>query len=107
MVDVPVTDAALGATVTAPTLEGDEESKIEPGTQPGDGVRLRGRGMPSLRAAGRGDQHVIVNVMVPRNLSDEQRELLERFAVSVNGENLEPERDAECCSRSVRHAFGG
>ena len=72
-VDVPFTEAALGATVQAPTLEGDEELKLEQGTQPSTVVRLRGRGLPSLRGRGRGDLHVIVSVMVPRNLSDEQR----------------------------------
>ncbi len=106
-VDVPFTDAALGATVHAPTLEGDEELKLEQGTQPSTVMRLRGRGLPSLRGRGRGDLHVIVSVMVPRNLSDEQREMLERFAVSANGENYpEPEQRSGLFDR-IRHAFGG
>jgi molecular chaperone DnaJ len=78
-VDLTVTQAALGATVTVPTLEGDHELELEPGTQPGEIKVLRGRGMPVLQGFGRGDQHVFVNVLVPRHLSDEQRRLLEEF----------------------------
>ena len=78
-IDLTVTQAALGATVTVPTLEGDLELELEPGTQPGEIKVLRGRGMPVLQGFGRGDQHVFVNVLVPRHLSDEQRRLLEEF----------------------------
>lgn len=78
-VDLTVTQAALGATVTVPTLEGDHDLELEPGTQPGEIKVLRGRGMPVLQGFGRGDQHVFVNVLVPRHLSDEQRRLLEEF----------------------------
>src|SRR6266576_1039833 len=78
-VDLTVTQAALGATVTVPTLEGDHELELEPGTQPGEIKVLRGRGMPVLQGFGRGDQHVFVNVLVPRHLNDEQRRLLEEF----------------------------
>jgi molecular chaperone DnaJ len=78
-IDLTVTQAALGATVTVPTLEGDHELELEPGTQPGEIKVLRGRGMPVLQGFGRGDQHVFVNVLVPRHLSDEQRRLLEEF----------------------------
>jgi molecular chaperone DnaJ len=78
-VDVTVTQAALGVTLNVPTLEGEHELELEPGTQPGAIKVLRGRGMPVLQGFGRGDQHVFVNVLVPRNLSDEQRRLLEEF----------------------------
>lgn len=73
------TQAALGATVAVPTLEGDEELELSPGTQPGEIVVLRGRGMPVLQGRGRGDQRILVNVLVPRRLSDEQRRLLQEF----------------------------
>ena len=78
-VDLTLTQAALGATVTVPTLEGDEQLELPAGTQPGDTVVLRGRGMPVLQGLGRGDQRVLVNVRVPRRLTDEQRRLLQEF----------------------------
>jgi molecular chaperone DnaJ len=78
-VDLTMTQAALGTTVTIPTLEGAEELEFTPGTQPGQIVVLRGRGMPVLQGFGRGDHRVLVNVLVPRQLSEEQRRLLEQF----------------------------
>jgi molecular chaperone DnaJ len=78
-VDLTITQAALGARVKIPTLDGETELEFDPGTQPGEVVVLRGRGMPVLQGFGRGDQRVLVNVAVPRQLTDEQRELLEQF----------------------------
>ena len=78
-VDLTVTQAALGATVSVPTLEGDVELTFEPGTQPGEIRVLRGRGLPVLQGFGRGSQRVLVNVVVPRHLTEEQRRLLEEF----------------------------
>jgi molecular chaperone DnaJ len=71
--------AALGATIAVPTLDGEAELTFEPGTQPGTVRVLRGRGFPVLRGFGRGDLRVMVNVLVPRQLTDEQRRLLEQF----------------------------
>jgi molecular chaperone DnaJ len=85
-VDLTITEAALGATVTVPTLDGDVELEFPEGTQPGEIRILRGRGMPVLRGFGRGDQRVLVNVSVPRRLTDEQRRLLEEFARSTDDE---------------------
>ena len=78
-VDLTITQAALGATVAVPTLEGDTELTFDPGTQAGEVVVLRGRGLPVLQGFGRGSQRVLVNVTVPRRLTDEQRRLLEEF----------------------------
>ena len=78
-VDLTITQAALGATVTVPTLAGDEELTFEPGTQPGEIRVLRSRGMPVLQGFGTGDHRVLVNVLVPRHLDEEQRRLLEDF----------------------------
>ena len=78
-VDLTFTQAALGATLTVPTLDGEEELELPPGTQPGEIVVLRGRGMPLLQEQGRGDQRILVNVLVPRRLTDEQRRLLREF----------------------------
>jgi len=78
-VDLTLPQAALGATVTVPTLDGEAELELEPGTQAGEVRVLRGRGFPSLQGFGRGDQRVLVNVLVPRQLTDEQRQLLVEF----------------------------
>ncbi len=95
VVDVPAPLAALGTTVRVPTLDGDEELDVRAGTQPGSVLTLSGRGMPSLRRGRRGDQRVVVNVVVPRRLSEEQRELLERFSESLGERNLaEPREDS-------------
>src|SRR5436305_6426169 len=81
-----ITEAALGATVTVPTLDGETELEFSEGTQAGELRMLRGRGMPVLQGFGRGDQRVLVNVAVPRRLNDEQRKLLEDFARTTDDE---------------------
>lgn len=78
-VRVPMADAALGAEVSVPTLEGPVAMKIPPGTQPGTVLRLRGRGMPSLRGRGVGDQLVTVRVQIPTRLTTRQRSLIEEL----------------------------
>ncbi len=88
-VDLTMTDAALGTTVTVPTLDGETELELEAGTQPGTLRVLRGRGMPVLQGFGRGDQRVLVNVQVPRRLTEEQRHLLEEFDRSAGAETYE------------------
>jgi len=86
--DVPAPLAALGATLAVPTLDGDAELEVPAGTQPGEVLALRGRGMPSLRGGRRGDLRAVVNVVIPRRLSAEQRELLETLASTITDENL-------------------
>jgi molecular chaperone DnaJ len=88
-VDLTITQAALGATVTVATLDGDAELTLPPGTQPGETRVLRGRGMPVLQGFGRGDHRVLVNVLVPRRLTDEQRRLLEEFERGADGDMYE------------------
>ena len=86
--EISIAQAALGTRVTVPTVEGDEEIEIKPGTQPGTEVRLRGRGVPHLRRAGaRGDLHVLVRVIVPAKLTKAQREHLEAYAAET-GESV-------------------
>ena len=104
VVDVSAPDAALGTTVTVPTLEGDEQVEIQPGTQPGELITLKGRGMPALRRGRSGDQIVVVNVVIPRNLSDDQRDLLERLSKTLDAHNLEA-ADAEGLFAKVKRAF--
>jgi molecular chaperone DnaJ len=85
-VDLTITEAALGTAVNVPTLDGDKELEFPEGTQSGAIRVLRGRGMPVLQGFGRGDHRVLVNVAVPRRLTDEQRRLLEEFARSTDDE---------------------
>jgi molecular chaperone DnaJ len=106
VLDLPAPSAALGVTVTVPTLDGDEEVEIPAGTQPNAVIMLRGRGMPSLRRGRRGDQRVLVNVVVPRNLDDDQRELLKRFADTLGDHNLAGDHGRESLFSRVRRAFG-
>jgi molecular chaperone DnaJ len=77
-------DAALGAPVEIPTVDGKVKIKIDPGTQPGKVLRLRGKGLPEVNGYGRGDLLVTINVWVPKNLSREERAVIERFAKSPN-----------------------
>ena len=88
-VGLTMTEAALGTTVQVPTLDGELELKLEPGTQPGKLHVLRGKGMPVLQGFGRGDQRVLVNVQVPRRLTEEQQHLLEEFERSASEETYE------------------
>jgi molecular chaperone DnaJ len=104
VVDVPAPAAALGSHVTVPTLDGEEEIEIPPGTQPGTVFTLRGRGMPTIGRGRRGDQRVVLNVVVPRNLSARQRELLEELRGSLSEENLR-EPAAESIVGKLKRAF--
>ena len=108
VVDVSAPAAALGTSVTVPTLEGEERVEIEPGTQPGTVISLPGLGMPSLRRGRPGDQRVFVNVVVPRRLSPRQRELLEELSGSLEDHNLTApeEREHESLFARVRRALG-
>ena len=102
-VDLTMTQAALGATVTIPTLEGEQELEFAAGTQPGQIVVLRGRGMPVLQGFGHGDQRVLVNVVVPRHLTDEQRGLLEQFEEHSHEKTYTP--DDEGFFEKLKNAF--
>src|SRR3954454_10140624 len=104
-VSIPATEAMLGTTVTVPTLEGEEEIEVEPGTQPGHQYVLKGIGLPRLSGRRRGNQRVILEVVVPTNLSDEQRELAERLDETLEEENLTP-RHGEGLFGRFRRAFG-
>jgi molecular chaperone DnaJ len=103
--EVGATTAMLGGEITVPTLNGDRELDVAPGTQPGDHVVLRGLGLPSLRGTYRGDQHVFFNVNVPANLSEQQRELARRLDETIGPQNRRRE-DGEGLFSRVRRAFG-
>ncbi len=92
-VDVPVgfAQAALGADISVPSLDGETSVTIAAGTQSGSTYRLRGRGMPSVRGTNKGDELVTVHVVVPTKLSKKERELLEEFA-RLHGDGAEDDR---------------
>jgi molecular chaperone DnaJ len=77
-------DAVLGTTVEVPTLDGKAKVKIEPGTQAGKILRLRGKGVPDVNGYGRGDLLVSINVWTPQNISSEERKILEKLRQSEN-----------------------
>lgn len=89
--EVPISfpEAALGAEIDIPTLEGTEKYSIPEGTQSATTFTLRGRGMPNVNSRGRGDLHMTVNVEVPKALNREQKELLEKFADSCGEANYQ------------------
>jgi len=101
--DVPASLAALGATLEVPTLEGTAPVELSPGTQPGDVLTLRGEGMPALRRGRRGNLRVVINVVIPRRLSEEQRSLLESLDDSLTDENL---RSEDSLLDKLRRALG-
>jgi molecular chaperone DnaJ len=104
--EVPIsfTQAALGAHIEVPTLDGKVKMKVPAGTQSGKVFRLRGKGFPALgNASHRGDQHVRVTVEVPEKLNKKQRELLEQFA-AISGEETNPQTKG--FFDKVRELFG-
>ena len=88
-VDVPIafTDAALGASVDVPSLEGEVPLNVASGTQSGSTFRVRGKGMPTVRGSTRGDLLATVHVVVPGKLNRRERELLEEFAEIHEGQS--------------------
>jgi len=90
--NINVAQAALGAEVEVPTVDGPTTLKITPGIQPGKVLRLRSKGVPFLRSSGRGDQLVIINVDIPKALTSEQRGLFEQLAKSLGSEVRPQER---------------
>jgi molecular chaperone DnaJ len=104
IVDVAATVAMLGTTVRVETLKGEREVAVPPGSQGGTEVLLRELGLPSLDGRARGHHRVVLNVVVPTNLSEEQRELARRLDETIEPENLRPTQEG-FFSR-VRRAFG-
>lgn len=90
---VTFTQAALGADVTVPTLDGKVSYHIHEGTQPGDVFKLKGRGIQSLHGRGRGDQYVQVTVEVPKNLSKKQKEILAEFDNNADEKNYQKRKN--------------
>jgi molecular chaperone DnaJ len=105
-VDVSAPLAALGTMVSVDTVsDGSVEVEIPPGTQPHETLIVRGAGMPALRGRRHRDLRVVVNVVVPRHLSREQKHLLEELADSLTTHNLRTEHEG--VFHKLRRAFGG
>ncbi len=77
-------DAALGATAEVPLVRGKAQIKLDPGTQSGKILRLKGKGLPEVNGYGHGDLLVNINVWTPQRLSDEEKSVLERLRQSPN-----------------------
>lgn len=90
LVELPVdfVTATLGGLIDVPTVSGKARMKVPAGSQSGTTLRIRGKGMPSLRGGSRGDMHVRFVVEVPQKLSREQQSLLEKFQQSLKDENM-------------------
>lgn len=81
---VSFVDAALGTSVEIPTIDGKARIKLEPGTQGGKILRLKGKGIPEVNSYHKGDQLIQVNIWTPKNINNEERELLEKLRASEN-----------------------
>lgn len=92
--DVPITfaQAALGAEVTVPTLDGKSSYAIPEGTQPNDVFKLKGKGIPHLNGRGRGDQYCRVVVEIPKNLNSNQKKLIKDFDSAITDKNYAKRR---------------
>jgi molecular chaperone DnaJ len=92
VLDVAAPAAAIGTTLPVPTLDGEVDVEVAAGTQPGTVITIDGQGMPRVRRVGgrrsHGDLRVVVNVVVPRKLSRDQRALAQKLADSMTAENL-------------------
>ncbi|NDJ87369.1 MAG: molecular chaperone DnaJ, partial [Chloroflexi bacterium] len=106
---INVAQAALGDTIKVPTLEGENDITVKPGTQTGAVVRLKGQGVPRLRrdgsVAGRGDQLVILNVEVPTKLTQRQRELFEELGDAL-GTEIKPQKAGKGLLERMAGLFG-
>jgi molecular chaperone DnaJ len=102
---VNIAQAALGSEVVVPTVDGQEEILyIQPGTQNGRAYHLRGKGVPHLRGNSRGDQVVVVRVVIPTKLTERQRKLLEELAEALGSEVGDGKRSV---FERMREALGG
>ena len=108
---VPMTAAALGASIDLETLDGSEPFEVRAGTQPGQVFTIRGKGVPHLRGHGRGDLHIHLDVRTPIRLDARQEELLRELAAIRDEENPSGQGDAADTSGGlfsrIRDAFSG
>jgi len=101
---ISIPDATLGSTVEIPTVEGKVKIKVDAGTQPGKILRLRGKGIPEVNGYGRGDLLVTVNVWIPRDITKEERSILEKLNTSKNFQP-QPTQEDKSFFQKVRNFF--
>lgn len=108
---INIAQAALGATITVPTVDGPEQLVVPAGTQSGKIFRQRGRGVPKVRSDGtsnsRGDQLTVVQVVVPTKLSAEQKQLFEELSRTLGSTDFEPQKVGKGFFDRVLDFFGG
>ncbi len=108
--EINVAQAALGDEIHVPTIDGEEKLSVPPGTESGKVFRLKGKGVPHLDRSGRGadvgrgDQHVLIHVSIPKKLSEEQRDLFEKLARTL-GKEVVPQREKGIFSQ-LKDALG-
>jgi DnaJ-class molecular chaperone len=106
-IEISAVEAMLGAKVKIPSHEGEREVELPAGIQPGSQFALRGHGMPGVNGGPPGDLVVAVQVIVPEDLSEEQRELAERLGETLEPRNLRARGDGgESFFSRMRRAFG-
>jgi len=102
---VPYPTAVLGGTCRVPTPHGEEELEIPPGTGAGRAFTLRGKGIPRVDGRGRGDEHVVVTIRVPKKLSSEQRKAVQKLADVLKEEPGSPTREEKGFLDKLRDLF--
>ncbi|OMH86279.1 DnaJ-like protein [Zancudomyces culisetae] len=101
--DIPLTTALLGGEITMPTVSGNVDVKIKSGAQPGDELRLRGKGTKKVRGTGHGDFYVKLKINIPTKLTPEQQDLVRKLDDSLNNRSSSSESS---CSSSHRSGSG-
>jgi molecular chaperone DnaJ len=104
-VQLTMVQAALGATLTIPTLDGEAEVEFAPGTQPGETKVLRGKGVPRLNGHDRGDQEILTTVLIPHDLDEQHQRLLRDFDDALSAEHYGPKADGVL--HKLRNLFTG
>ncbi len=101
-----IPDAVLGTEVQVPTLKGKAKLRIEPGTQPGKLLRMRGKGIVGLNNSGEGDQYVRVNVYIPRELSDKEKKSIEGLKGAENFDASNQTKEEKGFFSKMKDVFG-
>ncbi len=104
--NISFAQAALGGKIRIPTVDGDVEYEVKPGTQPNTRIRLKGKGVPSLRNKNiRGDHYVTLTLQVPTNLSNESKEALRKFDETLGGNGTAPKKKS--FKEKIKETFEG
>jgi molecular chaperone DnaJ len=103
-IEIAFSQAALGEKIKVPTLYGEEELVIPPGTQSGEKFLLRGHGLKRLNSSRKGDQIVVVNLVTPKNLSQEEQRLFRELA---EHEKVREEKEGKSFWSKMKDALSG